>query len=159
LSKVLIFGNSGSGKSYLARKLCAGEGLQHLDLDTLAWKPGDPPQREALAVSATRIENFTARHGGWAIEGCYTDLLELAAPRSTEIIYLNLPVSACIANARSRPWEPHKYPSKAAQDKNLGMLLDWIAAYEERSDLFSKSAHLRFYAQYPGPKVMRTANT
>ena len=38
MRKILIFGNSGSGKSTLAGKLCAGNGLAHLDLDTLAWQ-------------------------------------------------------------------------------------------------------------------------
>jgi hypothetical protein len=37
---------------------------------------------------------------------------------------MNLPVAACIENARKRPWEPHKYASKAEQDKNLDRLID-----------------------------------
>ncbi len=68
MAKILIFGNSGSGKSTLAKHLCKTQGLAHLDLDTLAWKPTSPPD-----------------------EGCYTDLLKTVEQQSTEIIFMNLP--------------------------------------------------------------------
>jgi adenylate kinase family enzyme len=38
--KVLVFGNSGSGKSTYARALAARKGLAHLDLDSIVWEPG-----------------------------------------------------------------------------------------------------------------------
>ena len=37
--KLVIFGNSASGKSSLAKKLAEQAQLAHLDLDTLAWLP------------------------------------------------------------------------------------------------------------------------
>ena len=158
MDRILIFGNSGSGKSTLARKLSDEKGLAHLDLDTLAWLPGYPPRRAPLDESKEAIDAFTAVHQNWVIEGCYSDLLELASERATEIIFLNLAVAQCVANARKRPWEPHKYPSKEAQDANLAMLIDWIRQYEQRQDEFSQSAHSRFYEQFQGRKRMQTEN-
>ena len=38
--RLLIIGNSGSGKSWRARTLAAQHGLPHLDLDTIVWEPG-----------------------------------------------------------------------------------------------------------------------
>src|SRR5262249_10927204 len=38
--KVLVFGNSGSGKSTYARALATREGLAHLDLDSIVWESG-----------------------------------------------------------------------------------------------------------------------
>lgn len=61
-------------------------------------------------------------------------------------------------NARSRPWEPHKYKSKEAQDENLEMLRGWIAQYEERQDVFSFSAHTALYEEFSGRKSMITRN-
>jgi uncharacterized membrane protein YbaN (DUF454 family)/adenylate kinase family enzyme len=150
--KILIFGNSGSGKSTLAKKLCDEDSLAHLDLDTLAWRRSDAPVRKPLKESEQEIAQFIRANPGWVIEGCYTDLLELAAPYSSEIIFLNLPVETCIANAKKRPWEPHKYESKDAQDANLAMLIDWIAQYTERDDTFSRGAHEAFYEAYAGQK-------
>ena len=60
------------------------------------------------------------------IEGCYGDLIAAVLPRTTRLVFLNPGVDACIANCRARPWEPHKYASKEAQDANLAMLIGWV---------------------------------
>lgn len=158
LRRVLIFGNSGSGKTTLAIKLCTSEGLAHLDLDTLAWQSTLPPVRKPLGQSRTEIEKFIHSNESWVIEGCYTDLLAMAASESNEIVFMKLPVEDCLANARNRPWEPHKYGSKQAQDSNLEMLLDWIAQYAEKQDTFSEKAHKDFFERYAGHKTMFTSN-
>ncbi len=158
MRKILLFGNSGSGKSTLAKLLAEQEGLAHFDLDTIAWKPSMPPERKPLADSGQEITRFIAEHNGWVIEGCYADLLELAATEANEAIFLNLPVQDCISNAKQRPWEPHKYESKQAQDANLAMLLNWIADYEIRNDTFSKSAHQQLFENFSGKKTLYTSN-
>jgi adenylate kinase family enzyme len=158
MRKVLIFGNSGSGKSTLARALCESEGLSHLDLDTLAWRATDPPQRVPVTESSAAIREFINASSAWVIEGCYADLLEQALPFCNEIIFMDLPISACIANARQRPWEPHKYESKQAQDANLEMLLDWISQYEQREDTFSRRSHLALYESFGGKKTILNDN-
>lgn len=158
MRKILIFGNSGSGKSTLAKELCVKNKLAHLDLDTLAWLPSSPPSRKPLLDSQKDISMFIESNEGWIIEGCYSDLLEIAIPESNEIIFMNLPIDACISNAKSRPWEPHKYETKEAQDANLGMLLDWIAQYPEREDTFSMTAHNELYEKYAGKKSVFTSN-
>ena len=159
MRKIVIFGNSGSGKSTLAKKLCSEDGLSHLDLDLLAWMPTVPPVRKRLAESKTEIENFiNSNNGGWVIEGCYSDLLEMTLPSSNEIIFMNLPVELCIENARNRPWEPHKYESKEAQDNNLSMLIDWISQYSARTDTFSRISHMSLYKGYSGQKRMVEIN-
>ncbi len=158
LRRILIFGNSGSGKSTLAKKFENTENLPHLDLDTVAWLPTSQTERMALADSALRVAEFTDANEEWVIEGCYSDLLRLVAPASTEVIFLNLPLELCIANARNRPWEQHKYQSKEAQDANLEMLIDWISQYETRSDSFSCVAHRKLFAEYSGEKRRYISN-
>ncbi len=158
MRKILIFGNSGSGKSTLAKKLCDENTLTHLDLDLLAWKDSNPPERKLLKETKKEILEFIESNNTWVIEGCYTDLLELASPYSNEVIFLNLPVAACIANAKKRSWEPHKYASKEAQDANLEMLISWIAQYTKRDDTFSLASHQKFYDDYVGNKQMLSSN-
>ncbi len=158
MKKALIFGNSGSGKSTLAQELAAAEGLAHLDLDTIAWLEGTPPQRRPLPESRQALLAFADANRGWVIEGCYADLLEMACPLATEMIFMDLPVDDCISNARNRPWEPHKYPSKAAQDENLEMLIAWIREYDTRHDTFSRAAHQRLFDSFDGKKTRYTSN-
>lgn len=158
MSKVLIFGNSGSGKSTLAKKLAKEEGLAYLDLDTLAWLPSNPPKRAPVLESKDKIDEFVNSNSKWVIEGCYTDLLKLVSPKASEAIFMNLSIDQCIDNARNRPWEPHKYESKEAQDNNLDMLLNWIRQYWQRDDEFSYHSHIEFYEKFDGIKSMRTKN-
>jgi adenylate kinase family enzyme len=155
--RILLFGNSGSGKSTLASRLSSAT-MAHLDLDTLAWLPSQPPQRMPLSESRVLIDEFTANNGSWVIEGCYTDLLELLAEKATEIVFLNLPLEQCLLNASLRPWEPHKYASKEEQDANLEMLIDWITRYEQRDDVFSIAAHTQFYGGFSGTKTCILSN-
>jgi adenylate kinase family enzyme len=158
LSNILIFGNSGSGKSTLAKNLCKSKGLAHLDLDSLAWEATTPPERKSLNASKKEIVNFIQMNESWVIEGCYTDLLELVELYSSEIIFMDLSIENCISNAKSRPWEPHKYESKQAQDNNLDMLIDWISQYKDRNDTFSMLAHQKFYNNYSGKKRIISNN-
>ncbi|MGH1472384.1 MAG: shikimate kinase [Cellvibrionaceae bacterium] len=151
--KILIFGNSGSGKSTLARTFSQSNHTAHLDLDTLAWLPTQPPQRMPLSESEWAIKQFMNENDQWVIEGCYTDLLALAADEATEIIYLDLSIDDCIKNAKGRPWEPHKYASKQAQDDNLDMLISWICDYHTRNDVFSKKSHEAFFNNFHGKKT------
>ncbi len=156
--KIIIFGNSSSGKSTIAQKLCNKYGLAHLDLDSLAWLPTDPPKRRALLDSKKEIIEFTKNNTGWVIEGCYSDLIQLAAADSTEAIYMNPSIELCIENAKNRPWEPHKYNSPEAQDENLEMLIQWIQDYSKRTDTFSKLEHEILFNKYTKEKQMISSN-
>ncbi len=154
VDKIVIFGNSGSGKSTLAKSLEKDRNLTHLDLDTLAWESGKNPTRKPLLESYNIIEGFIRDNDSWVIEGCYSDLIEHVIPFVSEVIFLNPTTQQCIANARNRPWEPHKYQSKAEQDANLEFLIDWIKKYEKRDDVFSRKAHMKIFSEFSGKKQM-----
>ena len=158
MRKILLFGNSASGKSTLATRLAQELQVAHLDLDSLAWLPTQPPRRRPLEETTIAINEFTGNNASWIVEGCYTDLLEVLEQHAGELIFLMLPIEQCLQNARNRPWEPHKYESKEAQDSNLAMLLEWIAAYENRDDVFSLAAHRAFYERFPGKKTCILSN-
>jgi adenylate kinase family enzyme len=155
VARLVIVGNSGSGKSTLATRL-ARSGLAHLDLDTLAWQPVMPPVRRALADSVAELTAFLDAHAAWVVEGCYADLAAAALPRCTQLVLLNPGVEACIANARLRPWEPHKYESREAQDRNLAMLIGWIRDYQVRSDACSLAAHRALFDGFAGDRCELT---
>jgi adenylate kinase family enzyme len=156
VKRFLLIGNSGSGKSTLAARLARAHGSPHLDLDVLAWEPRVvPPKRRAVDGSARDIAAFMDANeasGGWVIEGCYADLAEVAATRCTSLVFLNPGVDACVANARARPWEPHKYATREEQDAGLEFLIGWIGDYATRRDVFGLSAHRAVFEGFAGPK-------
>jgi adenylate kinase family enzyme len=126
MQKILIFGNSGSGKSTLAKQLSDKYSLEHLDLDVLAWSNSVQPIRKPITESKKNIDKFLLENDSWVIEGCYADLLRLVINCSNKVIFLNPGEYTCIDNCKKRTWEPHKYKSLEEQNKNLGMLINWI---------------------------------
>lgn len=150
MHRILIFGNSGSGKSTMARKLARTHALPHLDLDMIAWS--SPGVRKPMAESARDIEAYTAANPEWIAEGCYADLLELIMPKATEIRFLNPGADACVANCRARPWEPEKYSSRKEQDTRLEFLIRWVREYETRADEYSLARHRMLFDNFNGPK-------
>lgn len=153
MKKILIFGNSGSGKSTLANKLQLNYGLQHLDLDILAWEETQPPTRKVLSESISILDTFMSKYNSWVIEGCYADLLTHVSQQANEVIFLNPGNEICIERCKSREWEPHKYESKDAQDKNLDMLINWVKEYDEREDEFSLKSHNSIFSSFVGEKT------
>lgn len=155
--KLLVFGNSGSGKSSFAQAMCVQHGLVHLDLDSIVWEPGKiavPRNPQAVAAS---LDAFTASHSGWVIEGCYGELVESAAAHCSRLVFLNPGLEACQANNLRRPWEPHKYASPEQQDAMLANLQNWVADYYRRSDAWSYQTHRRIFDAHPGAKVEHTS--
>lgn len=155
--RVLVFGNSGSGKSTYARSLTEREGFAHLDLDSIVWEPNQiAVQRSAEAVEQS-LMRFLAQHENWVIEGCYGELIEATAPLSTQLVFLNPGLAACLANNERRPWEPHKYASAEQQNAMLAALRTWVTEYYHRGDQWSYQAHRRIFDAHTGPKIELTA--
>jgi adenylate kinase family enzyme len=156
--RILVFGNSGSGKSTLARRLAAEHGLAHLDLDAIVWEPrAIAVQRQPDEILAS-LNAFLSEHARWVIEGCYGELVEAASRQCTELVFLNPGLEACLAHNRGRPWEPHKYASKDAQDRMLDTLQAWVTGYYERQDPWSYHAHRRIFDAFTGRKREHLSN-
>ena len=155
--RVTIIGNSGSGKSTLARQLADTQGLTPLELDTIAWEPGRVAVPRNEDEAAADVRAFCASHDRWVIEGCYASLAAEGLRESPVLLFLDPGVDVCLANARSRPWEPHKFPSADDQQKMLGPLLDWIRDYYTRDGDLSQRAHRALFDGYSGPRHLLTA--
>jgi adenylate kinase family enzyme len=157
--KVLVYGNSGSGKSTYARALAAQHGLAHLDLDSVVWEPGKiAVPREPQAILASLVA-FISTHQKWVIEGCYGELVEAASTHCTHLVFLNPGLETCQANNLRRPWEPHKYASMEQQNSMLANLQLWVADYYSRDDSWSYKVHRKIFDAHTGSKVEHTVDT
>ena len=149
--RVAIIGNSGSGKSTLAKSL-ARSSVPVLDLDTIVWEPRVVAVMRPPATALTDLEAFCTRHDEWIVEGCYADLISATLGSGPELLFLNPGEAVCLKHCRERPWEPHKYASKAEQDAKLGFLLTWVSEYFVREGPMSLKAHVALFQAYRGPK-------
>jgi adenylate kinase family enzyme len=150
MPRIVIVGNSGSGKTTMARAVVEELALPYLDLDSVAWD--SPGVRRKLESSVADIRAFVDQHPAWVVDGCYGQLIATVLPFCTELRLLNPGVERCVANCRARRWEPEKYASKAEQDERLEFLLAWVRAYETREDEFSLREHRRLFDGFPGVK-------
>jgi hypothetical protein len=121
------------------------------------WEPNQIAElRPASAIRAS-LEAFITANPTWVIEGCYGDLVEAAASRATELVFLNPGLEACLTNNARRPWEPHKYASPEQQDAMLANLQTWVAGYYQRADPWSYEAHRRIFDAHRGRKTEYTS--
>jgi adenylate kinase family enzyme len=151
--RLLIMGNSGSGKSWRARALAAQHALVHLDLDTIVWEPGQIAVPRTPEQVRAELLAFVTGHDAWVAEGCYGHLVEVALPYCSELVFMNPGLAACLQNNRRRPWEPHKYASMEAQQDKLPFLLEWVAGYYTREDAMSYACHRRLFDGFAGART------
>lgn len=66
-------GNSGSGKTHLARRLAARLDLPHIELDSLNHLPGwtEAPVPDFRAALSDALADSERRLGGWVVDGNY----------------------------------------------------------------------------------------
>ena len=150
--KVLVFGNSGSGKSTYARALADEFCLPHLDLDLIVWEPGMIAVQRSRSSIERDLIAFMSDHDNWVIEGCYGELVQSASLECSELVFLNPGLNTCLQHNHARPWESHKYKSKQAQDAMLENLQTWVRDYYTRDDKWSYEAHRHIFDSFKGKK-------
>ncbi|MHC8368458.1 P-loop NTPase family protein [Pseudomonas sp. ZT5P21] len=145
LTRTLIIGNSGSGKSWLAERLSRQLQVPWVDLDTLHWQSDEHsiarPRAEALGMA-----RIAADEERWIIEGVYGWIISEVIHRATALIWLRVDDENCVANIRRREQKP--------RDAELLMaLLDWAGSYRAREGSSGFSAHQQLFDGFGGSKI------
>jgi adenylate kinase family enzyme len=86
--RVSVVGNSGSGKSTVARAIATRLGVPWIELDSLYHQPGWTPMPEG-DFRATVAEHVAA--DGWVIDGNYNVVRPLVWARADTVVWLDLP--------------------------------------------------------------------
>lgn len=73
MQRICVVGNSGSGKTHLARRLAARLQLPHVELDALNHRAGwqEAPLDELRAELVALLRDHEERRGGWVADGNY----------------------------------------------------------------------------------------
>ncbi|WAH52776.1 hypothetical protein LMA04_01575 [Pseudescherichia vulneris] len=151
LERVLIIGNSGSGKSWLARQLAEKIALPVTDLDNLNWEPGGYVKaraKEAVLKAALTI----ASEAHWIMEGVYGWIADSVATYATHIIWLTPAPAECVENIKARGVRNN---GSAA---DFAALLEWAAMYETRAGSSSYQGHLAVFAKASTAQQIRLSS-
>lgn len=90
MSRIVILGNAGGGKSTLARKISAKHGVSHFEVDKILWQEGWVPT--AMNIYTRQHEEIISGEN-WIIEGLgHLNSLPLRIARATEIILIDMPL-------------------------------------------------------------------
>ena len=146
LTRTLIIGNSGSGKSWLAQRLAERLQVPWTDLDRLHWLSDEHsiprPRSEALAMA-----RIAAGQERWVIEGVYGWIARELLPRTTALIWLSVADQVCVANIRQR---------EVNDDERLIALMEWADSYRQRDGSSGYAAHRQLFEGFPGTKIRLT---
>ncbi len=144
-SRVVIIGNSGSGKSHFANKLSRQLDIPATDLDQIHWLPGGyHKKREAVAAREMIRQVATAEN--WIIEGVYGWLVQEILPRATTLFWLDLPLEQCIDNIIGRGHQNEQ------DEIALANLIAWAREYPTRTSSSSQSGHNQLFTSFAGSK-------
>jgi ABC-type dipeptide/oligopeptide/nickel transport system ATPase component len=143
LTRTLIIGNSGSGKSWLAQRLAERLQVPWTDLDRLHWLCDEHsiPRPRADALAMARIAAGQER---WVIEGVYGWIARELLPRTTALIWLCVADEVCVDNIRQR---------EAKDDERLIALLEWAGSYRQRDGSSGYTAHRQLFEGFTGGRI------
>jgi len=148
--RIVIFGNSGSGKSWLAAQLARRGNLQTIELDKLYWLQGGFNQRRSPGEATALVKAATA-DDAWVIEGVFGWLADIALPRAEQLIWLDVPEEECVANLRCRPLK------SGEDEQSKEALLQWCREYRERDNSNSSQGHGRLFDGFGSDKLVLTS--
>ncbi|WP_274953763.1 adenylate kinase [Angelakisella massiliensis] len=120
MKRILVIGNSGSGKSTFARKLHRATGLPLFHLDLL-WHLPDKTNISREEFD-TRLEEILALKE-WIIDGNYQRTLQQRIAACDTIFLLDYPVEVCLAGVAERigkdrpdiPWQETEFDPEFRQ--------------------------------------------
>jgi adenylate kinase family enzyme len=145
LTRTLIIGNSGSGKSWLAKRLAAQLKVPWIDLDKIHWISDEHSIARPYAA-VLDIARIAADEEQWVIEGVYGWIVSELMHRATALIWLCVDDESCVANIRQRVQKPD-------DDELLMALLEWAASYRLREDSSGFAAHRQLFKGFNGSKI------
>jgi len=144
--RTLIIGNSGSGKSSLAQRLGALIHAPTFDLDLIHWKDGGLGAKQDEDVARQKVADLAATER-WVIEGVYGWLAEVAVPRATALIWLDIPWDVCRERLLARGVR------RGGSATDFADLLKWAEAYWDRQTPTSFKGHQRVFEAFTAAKL------
>ena len=152
MKRVLIIGNSGSGKSWLSSRLSSLLQVKEVNLDSVVWEPGGYNQKRSQESIDRELEKLSTE-SSWVVEGVFGALAEKLVSSADTLIFLDLDWPLCEQSLLSRGSESSKQLDHELAEENFRALLKWASEYGSRTSKSSREFHHHLYAGFKGTKL------
>jgi adenylate kinase family enzyme len=150
--RVVIIGNSGSGKTWLAAKMAKKDGLPVTHLDDLFWEPGGFDNKRPKETVLRLVEESRASHS-WIVEGVFGELAKLYIDQADLLVWLDIDWDICRKRLLERGSESKKHMAREQSEEGLRKLVEWASRYYDRSGLCSHAGHRDLFERFCGRKI------
>jgi adenylate kinase family enzyme len=151
MKRIVIIGNSGSGKSFLAGAISSKTEMPVIHLDKLFWVSGGFNEKRPVEVVHAEIES-KKKEDEWIVEGVFGELAERFLDRADYLIWLDLSWPTCRNGLLARGSESSKQLDPVKAEENFQNLLTWAENYWNRTNPRSHFGHQKIFDGYQGTK-------
>ncbi|MBU2712991.1 AAA family ATPase [Zooshikella harenae] len=145
--KVVIVGNSGSGKTWLANEISQSLSIPKVSLDDLFWQQGGYTQKRDTR-EINYLINESKKELAWIVEGVFGELAKEYLDIADCLIWLDLEWNICKQRILNRARENAQEPYYKQTEQSLNALLQWAEQYYERRDLRSYLGHKKLFEMF-----------
>lgn len=153
--RIVIVGNSGSGKTFLANQISHYFG-KVFHFDSFFWEPGGFNKKRPKEVVARELVEISEMDG-WVVEGVFGELAELFINRATCLIWLDMNWETCQKNLLLRGSESSRQLEPQKAEENFLILIGWASKYWERTNSRSYTGHKKIFDVFPRSKYRLTS--
>lgn len=150
--RTVIVGNSGSGKSWLAKRLGERTFAQVIHLDEIFWLPGGFNEKRSSSEVQNLVDSRKAEPD-WIVEGVFADLARQFLSSAQTLIWLDFPWNVCKQRLEVRGSESKSHMGRVQSEQGSRELIQWAEAYYFRSGSCCLSAHLSLFESFTAKRI------
>lgn len=125
--KIHIIGASGSGKSYLGKKISEAFNIPYVPLDELFWLNNGMYNKTRDEVERAELLNQALKQDQWVIEGVYYQWVEACFEQADVIILLKVPIEELKKRIWGRYHKRKRFEHHRTETKEtVQALIHWL---------------------------------
>ncbi|HBG34729.1 MAG: hypothetical protein A2X70_02070 [Alphaproteobacteria bacterium GWC2_42_16] len=150
--RILIIGNSGSGKTWLGRTLSESKKISLFHMDNIRWGQSGYEIRRSATDIERDLEAIKSKDQ-WILEGVFGKMAQSCLSFADLLIWLDLPWEECKKNLLVRGPQFENILTSSEKEKALKALMEWASTHDSRNDANSWGFFNDLYTNFKNIKM------